>query len=1183
MNNRYKQTGALIASSLFALTWILNTSYVRTEDVTVDIKLKESELKTVSGILSKNPNAALRPKVLFRYANILFQLADIQANAEPEAARNRYIQSETALTEIVTKFPKFDKATESYLIRAYARERLRKIDEAIADFTVAARGIKDKREVLKIRFKLSNLYIEKKDFRNAMRVLSSIRLPRNHENYYYMLTQKTFVYYSTNNYDEAKETLKQQLLALKGGAVVDGEKEEVSRVLSQTSEAYYRGYEKQQSGFSLPGAQIYFSSFGSSAYYENLAVGFGDYLRGNGKEAEYFQWAEMVYRKSPRSEAAFELQLGLMDFILNRPHEPRYQNVLSTVVKRVVSVVNSKGGKKSEENKKKIQARLGSMQTLLLGKLKTVNDIQTEKNYRNLLSYVYQGLLDVGGVAEGAEIDSYFNLAENNFRLKQFDKAYDQYLKVKVSTAADTTPERRKTAHLRAISSRFEQLRAEGKLPKSINPRIPASEMSVPKPIQEWIELIADYQKKYTDDRSADVFHFESARILYSLPAVRSALTQLESIVQNHPDSKYAEPSVSLIMDTYSQSGKYKEAYDFSKKVLKQPNLVGGPKFKQEVIYAGATAFYKFLELQFNSKRNNVVIGLADDYFTDYPVSSASEAVARLAGNAALAMGNRSKAIQFFSKGAKYSKNADLSTQAVSLQASLKEENFDYLGASAHYSGFLSGRKPASAKMTENDTNQIRAKALFTAWIAGDVPLLKKHLANSSVCTASNRATCEMYEGLYYILLRNQGRRVNVSRLLYPKLRTAIPGEKSIWIALALDQNVGLNWEQRKQLLGQLVQDWPQAPNDVKAALISIISTSIPRTYSSYRDEIRKRSPLALNPNAIRNRANVLKGVDAIGSEISGIAIQAIQAQVLYYQSIFYSDAAKDLERLVPPGLSGEDRIKVVKTIDKLKQPFIAQRDSSAAAALQLANASQISVDQYAEVTAKIEESGYKSTPTPHRSQFPYLGFDAGDFVEFIPISKERKNEKSLEVWKTAFIDAINSKNWAKMAHMAGEGSRLKLYPPEWASLIRGASLILADATSEGMLEVNEFLSSIQVNSRNSEAFRKVLAFSLANATMTFNKTKVISLLALANQNEREFARGDVSGEIALVYLYSAFWADSQLSTGLNSKMSLALEGSPKVFDSSIAQAMVKGDRGIASKKHSKDKKVENELDEEDF
>ena len=118
MNNRYKQTGALIASSLFALTWILNTSYVRTEDVTVDIKLKESELKTVSGILSKNPNAALRPKVLFRYANILFQLADIQANAEPEAARNRYIQSETALTEIVTKFPKFDKATESYLIPA---------------------------------------------------------------------------------------------------------------------------------------------------------------------------------------------------------------------------------------------------------------------------------------------------------------------------------------------------------------------------------------------------------------------------------------------------------------------------------------------------------------------------------------------------------------------------------------------------------------------------------------------------------------------------------------------------------------------------------------------------------------------------------------------------------------------------------------------------------------------------------------------------------------------------------------------------------------------------------------------------------------------------------------------------------------------------------------------------------
>jgi len=227
--------------------------------------------------------------------------------------------------------------------------------------------------------------------------------------------------------------------------------------------------------------------------------------------------------------------------------------------------------------------------------------------------------------------DMRYAYGELLYKLKKFDKAYDQYMKV---VSMDPKGQHSKFCAESAIFAADEFVKKDSKAGGATGGPGASTD---PIELTDWekklVAALDQYVKLYPDDQQKiRGMIYKEAYLLYNKNQFKDASDRFRIVIGMDPSSKDAEQAANLILDSFTLVKDWADLKEVSKAFYDQKGL-GSDSFKTEVYGIYENASLKIIEESFK-KSNDKAKGAADywAFYQEFPKSS----------NADLALNNSS-------------------------------------------------------------------------------------------------------------------------------------------------------------------------------------------------------------------------------------------------------------------------------------------------------------------------------------------------------------------------------------------------------------------------------------------------------------------------------------------------------------------------------------------------------------
>ncbi|MCB9777397.1 MAG: tetratricopeptide repeat protein [Alphaproteobacteria bacterium] len=217
------------------------------------------------------------------------------------------------------------------------------------------------------------------------------------------------------------------------------------------------------------------------------------------------------------------------------------------------------------------------------------------------------------------------------YKVKKYDQAYDQYMKV---VQIDPKGKRSEFCAESAIFAAEEMIKVEereGKIKKA------EGKSTEPVELSEWEQKMLaacdQYTQHFKEEKKARNVIYKSAYLLYNKNQFKQASDRFRIVIGMDPQSKEAEQAANLILDSFNLVEDWANLKDVSKAFYDQQGL-GSAKFKQEVYAVYERASFKLIEINYEKDKNAVA---AADAFVAFVDEFSKSEVADLALNNAAA------------------------------------------------------------------------------------------------------------------------------------------------------------------------------------------------------------------------------------------------------------------------------------------------------------------------------------------------------------------------------------------------------------------------------------------------------------------------------------------------------------------------------------------------------------------
>jgi TolA-binding protein len=179
------------------------------------------------------------------------------------------------------------------------------------------------------------------------------------------------------------------------------------------------------------------------------------------------------------------------------------------------------------------------------------------------------------------------------YKLKMYDKAYDQYMAV---VKVDPNGKHSKFCAESAVFAADEMIKREE---KSSQGAAPPGSKTEETPLTEWennLLLACDqFSKTYPSDKQARSFTYKSAYLLYKHNMFKRARERFRAFIGMDPKSREAEQAANLVLDSFALEEDWANLKEVSKAFYDQEGL-GSPTFKKEVYNIYAATSFKLIE-----------------------------------------------------------------------------------------------------------------------------------------------------------------------------------------------------------------------------------------------------------------------------------------------------------------------------------------------------------------------------------------------------------------------------------------------------------------------------------------------------------------------------------------------------------------------------------------------------------
>ena len=539
--------------------------------------------------------------------------------------------------QILANYPQFARADEAtfYLGQALneianANNDAKKKDEANVELTRLVKTYPDSRYIPDAYLLIGEYYFDKNEAMKALVAFQRASSYKDYDKYAFANYKLAWCWYNVGEYGKSIDTMK---------TVVD-----YSTKLESSGQSTRSNVQLQEEA--LKDLVRFFADAGDldEAYEYFNKLGKPELIR------DMLKRLAATYFEQGKFEQAIQTYRRLITEAPQAPTAPDYQNEIIqclTKMGKKEDTIAEIDRLRSTYGKNSAWARANASNT---ESIKTAGEF-IEKNLRTVATnYQVEGKKLTGDaasktllLAEGAyatyleefpdskySYDMRYAYGELLYKLKKFDMAYDQYMKV---VAIDPKGQHSKFCAESSIFAADEMVKKESKASGTgPDPGSKTAAMELGEWEKKLLVALDQFSKLFPDDQKVRNIIYRSAYLLYNKNQFKEASDRFRVVIGMDPKSKEAEQAANLILDSFALVQDWANLKEVGKAFYDQAGL-GSSDFKKEVYGIYENASLKLIEEAFK-KSNDKAKGAADywAFYQEFPSSA----------NADLALNNAS-------------------------------------------------------------------------------------------------------------------------------------------------------------------------------------------------------------------------------------------------------------------------------------------------------------------------------------------------------------------------------------------------------------------------------------------------------------------------------------------------------------------------------------------------------------
>jgi tetratricopeptide (TPR) repeat protein len=1106
--------------------------------------------------LSRKDSPVQEPVLLVRLADLQHKEAQVlfrviqggyDKQRGPNTERHRQALNDVIVTlnRYLEKYPTLRDAERMFLLRAKSYRELGDSKTAAQMFTDFVNRYPNARDVPLAYIYASEMAVEAQNYPLAIGHLNKAKeyARQDPAQYAYVLEKLAQAYYETNDIPTAMKYLEAQLAfetSPKRGR--KPKPTEVERILVNSGYYYATALEKKVPGYTIEGAYPFFQKFNPGPNTGKVLAAFAIALRAKALENELLLWREVIVTHGKSYPESFGALYTVYEAVIFWKRHP----MLLGLPKDLNTIKSKKSAWAADAAFPKFRKLLVETMERFHQFLEKPNVSESDRaSLSSALTAVYSAFLQVVPSDDDLRGKVIFRLAEHFFKVREFDKATTYYMWIAEGREKHVDADLKQQAKLRAISARYEMLRAQNLIPqdlvaKSMNG---VEQAKLTPEFTTWISWIDNSKDDpASKDDTLENFEFEATRAFYAQGHVKGAIARLTAFVEKRPKSKFTIPSASLVVDTYVLSEDWEALHDASTRFLSM-KIWDKPEFVTKLSELASDSYYKIVESNYKAKSYEIALKKAQEYTTLYPKGKHGMKAVGIAGASALALDKKDEAISFFSVIIQKDPESEYFGTALFVRASESERKRDFGSASRDYTQLLS-MPNNKHHLDAAKVSGMKRKVLLLALLAEAPEELKATLSKPIVCSKDLLAECEKYEALLSLLSSEGNLGPKRAREFIKRAKMAPKEASLIWTTLALQGTSVLYESERKALVNIVTNRWNDEQALVRFALIDSLSRSIPEVFKLARQDVRIAERLPRNPEeaapAIKKRVHAIQKIENWATASVQLPWAKIRAAVLNDISGLYLDLAGEIKKMrIPGGISAEDRQAYADVLTKLSLPFEEKGQEIRGKAFEIASGSAIEP----RVMGPITDPYLRDNPRQAqelRPQGPALTSYrlAPELMGLIdPDGGWNKNFEGMtdegSMIKSRWFQAVTKKHWPRVAFYVQQAQESADIPKAVSRVMKAVSFSVAGATAEGVAELESAAPELLGQSK-----LKAYLVLTSHYFGALNKDKTRKWLGeiIRDNGQREpwLSQDSVP---ALVFASAARWAGIELDQSIVNKL----------------------------------------------
>lgn len=1062
----------------------------------VALQSQDLAVKKLKLLIKKYQGSSEEPALLLRLADIYQESAEIEfriahgkvlkkKGQAPNLAKYRAILGDlvqilgTIMSKGGSNFPSLDRC---YFMRAQALVELGQKQSAKNDYVMLVTQFPFSSHVLSAYMTLADMAIEENKHPEAIGYLQHVEKHPESPQYPYALYKLAWSYYNTKDFGQAMSHIERQIkyyddlnARQQGLSSADSAMRENS--LMDTVLFYLDGNEAGNKEYTVTGALDFFKSIEKGKLLGKMNLRFGKLLRSHRRDADLNLWKEIVLKEVPELPETIDVVSTLFEHQMNQQKLDEAaltcQDFIALHRKNKPAVVSSE----SYVNVRKALIETAAQLQTRIVKAKNQGNIQP---WMKTLGAIYSAFIQMVPEDDPRVAQAHYNLAETLYEIGEYDRSTQNYTWVLDHWNPKSGMNRMEIA-IKAIASKYEVLKTKQLIPenlvalKLVRGTVEEMEKKLPKELASWLAWVDFLAKQPIDknlEEKAQFFEFEGNRAIYAQGSTWVACERLYSFVTKNPQSKYASPAATLILDSYIKSELWKETYTVATRFMK----ITWPEaaFLGRLRQVAADSGFKLAEIKFQQKDYEGSIAQAKSVVQTFPDNSRAADAILMMAKAYSELKQPKMAEQYYSQLIeKFPAFKDRGV-AILARAGLAEQDYNFAQAIRDYQLYL--QLPSLSGVTPEQKDQIKQRVYLLGWIDGGIALK---------CEDSSSAVCEKFKAL--TTLKNTAQNANAVNS-DDLLRQAIKGVKEnrpIWALAALKYSEDLEYRDRLLLIRNVARGWDQLDPLVQLALLDDLTSILPQAFEKARVELKKVVPMNhVTANSVTRRAEWIKEIETTATLALGLPWSKIRASVLFELAQTYSDFSDALSSASPPkDISPAEEKEYQKSVQEIVNPFKEKSANLAKKAYQMAADTSVDGDVLNKIMMRyssvLKASAQDATDKIRKKIPDYKQYENLVLLD-LNLLKLTDQEAVLQAasggrrpesdvgsrLRQLWIESYQKKAWAKNAYILQEMKDRKVVPPSSIKLMRGLMLAAVGAKSEALIEIQGAAADLPIGSQ---------------------------------------------------------------------------------------------------------------------